>query len=204
MRVSQAEKDKSHRRIIDSAARLIRERGVEGTAVADVMKDAGMTIGGFYRHFASKDELTAAALEAAFAQSLDRLDLQDDSVQAADAVAEFERFYLSAEHLDHPGYGCPIPALGGEVERKPGLESTMTAGIEATIDKVAAGLSGTSAQRRSEAAARVAMIAGAVMIARASDPALGQLVLDSVRDRLDLGEPAPAKRRGTSRTHRGE
>jgi len=204
MRVSQAEKDKSHLRILDSAARLIRERGVEGTAVADVMKDAGMTTGGFYRHFASKDELTAAALEAAFAQSLDRLAPAENPDQAAHAVAEFERFYLSATHVDNPGYGCPIPALGGELERKPGLQSPMTAGVEAMIEKLAAGLSGSPAQRRSEAAAHVAMIAGAVIIARASDPALGQFVLDSVRDRLELGEPVPPKRRKTARTHRGE
>ena len=78
VRVSQQEKDLSHQRIVASAARLIRERGVDGAGVAEVMKDAGMTAGGFYRHFASKDDLIAAALDTAFAQTLGRLDAHDE------------------------------------------------------------------------------------------------------------------------------
>jgi TetR/AcrR family transcriptional repressor of nem operon len=167
------------------------------------MKDAGMTAGGFYRHFARKEDLVAAALEAAFAQSLRRLDTPDKPEQAADAVAEFERFYLSAVHVDNSGQGCPIPALAGELERNPALKSTMTDGIAATIDRLAAGLSGSATERRAEAAARVAMIAGAVMIARASDAPLGQFVLDSVRSRLELDDPTPAERT-RSRSHRGD
>jgi TetR/AcrR family transcriptional repressor of nem operon len=197
VRVSQQEKDRSHQRILDSAARLIRERGVAGAGVAEVMKDAGLTAGGFYRHFASKEDLVAAAVEAAFAQSLDRLATADDSGQAVDAVAEFERFYLSAVHVDNPGHGCPIPALAGEVERNQALKAPMTAGVEAMIERFAAGLSGSATQRRAEAAARVAMIAGAVMIARASDPPTGQFVLDSVRDRLELNDPTPPEPAGT-------
>lgn len=203
MRVSQAEKDRSHQRILDSAARLIRERGVDGAGVAEVMKDAGMTAGGFYRHFASKDDLVAAALEAAFTQSLDRVAATDEPEQAVAAVAEFERFYLSAAHVDNPGMGCPIPALGGDMDRNPVLKSTMTDGIAATIERIAAGLSGSEAERRTEAAARVAMIAGAVMIARASEAPLGQFVLDSVRSRLELDDPAPPNHT-RSRSHRGD
>jgi len=203
MRVSQAEKEKSHQRILDSAARLIRERGIEGAGVADVMKDAGMTPGGFYRHFSSKDDLVGAALEAAFAQSLDRLVEADDPAHAAEAVAEFERFYLSATHVDNPGYGCPIPALAGELERSATLKTPMTSGVEAMIDRLAAGLTGPPAERRSEAAAHIAMIAGAVMIARASEPAVGQFVLDAVRNQLGLNAGAWSTRRTTT-TQRGD
>jgi len=186
MRVSQAEKEKSHQRILDSAARLIRERGVDGAGVAEVMKDAGMTAGGFYRHFSSKDELVGAALEAAFTQSLDRLVEADDPGQAAEAVADFERFYLSATHVDNPGYGCPIAALAGELKSSPPLKTPMTAGIEATIDRLAAGLTGSPAERRSQAATHIAMMAGAVMIARSSEPAVGQFVIDAVRHQLGI------------------
>ena len=203
MRMSQAEKEKSHQRILDSAARLIRERGIEGAGVAEVMKDAGMTPGGFYRHFSSKDDLVGAALEAAFTQSLDRLVEADDPAHAAEAVADFERFYLSATHVDNPGYGCPISALAGESQRSPMLKTPMTAGIEATIDRLADGLTGSPAERRSQAAAHVAMIAGAVMIARASEPAVGQFVLDAVRDQLGLNAEASSTRRQTT-TERGD
>jgi TetR/AcrR family transcriptional repressor of nem operon len=197
MRVSQAEKDKSHRRILDSAARLIRERGVDGAGVAEVMKDAGMTAGGFYRHFASKDDLVAAALEAAFAQSLGRIADADDPAAVVEAVADFERFYLSDTHVENTGHGCPIAALAGEIERSPSLRAPMTAGVEATIDRIAAGLQGSPDERRAEAAAHVAMIAGAVMIARSSDPEVGRFVLESVGNRLghnDTHRPRNTKR----------
>jgi TetR/AcrR family transcriptional regulator, transcriptional repressor for nem operon len=201
MRVSQQDKDRSHQRILDSAARLIRERGVDGAGVAEVMKDAGLTAGGFYRHFASKEDLVAAAVDAAFEQSLGRVGTHDEPRQAAAAVAEWQRFYLSAVHVDNCGHGCPIPALAGELGRSPALKAAMTAGVEATIEQIAAGVSGSASQRRAEAAARVAMMAGAVMIARACDPEIGQFVLDSVRDRLGLNDPTPPRR---ARAGRGD
>lgn len=197
MRVSQQEKDRSHQRILDSAARLIRERGVDGAGVAEVMKDAGMTAGGFYRHFATKEDLVAAAVDAAFAQSLERLGTHDEPALAGDAVVDWERFYLSAVHVDNRGYGCPIPALAGELVRSPALKAPMSVGVERTIERLAAGLSGSASARRAEAAARVAIMAGAVMIARATDPAIGQFVLDSVRDRLGLNDPTPPEPAGT-------
>ena len=197
MRVSQQEKDRSHRRIVDSAARLIRERGVDGAGVADVMKDAGMTPGGFYRHFATKDDLVATAMAAAFEQMLGRLVGNDEQPPTVDAVAEFERFYLSGGHVENSGYGCPIPALAGEVGRHSALTAAMTTGIERTIELLAAGQRGSATERRAEAAARVAMMAGAVAIARASDPATARFVLDSVRDRLGINDPMPPHGTGT-------
>ena len=163
-----------------------------------------MTVGGFYRHFSSKDDLVAAALGAAFTQSLDRIAEADDPAQAAEAIAEFERFYLSATHVDNSGYGCPIPALAGESQHSPTLKTPMTAGIEATIDRLAAGLAGSPAERRAQAAAHIAMIAGAVMIARASEPAVGQFVLDAVRNQLGLeaggsSTRTPSTKRGNRR-----
>ena len=202
MRVSQAEKEKSHQRILDSAARLIRERGVDGAGVAEVMKDAGMTAGGFYRHFSSKDDLVGAALAAAFAQLLGRIAETGDPAELADAVADFERFYLSPTHVGNPGYGCPIPALAGESKRSPALRAPMSAGIEATIERLAAGLPGSPAERRSRAATHIAMIAGAVMIARASEPAVGHFVLDAVRDQLGLTVRRSSQHRTTTRGDR--
>src|SRR6476620_3343198 len=110
MRRAQEDKARSHQCILDSAARLIRERGVDGAGVAEVMKDAGMTAGGFYRHFATKEDLVAAAVDAAFEQTLGRFGTHDEQ---AKAVTEFERFYLSEMHVANRGYGCPIAALAG-------------------------------------------------------------------------------------------
>lgn len=199
MRVSQQEKDRSHQRIIDSAARLIRDRGVDAAGVAEVMKDAGMTAGGFYRHFASKEDLVAAALDSAFEQTLGRIGQRNEQTEADDAVAEFERFYLSEMHVDNRGYGCPIPALAGEVGRNPALKAPMTAGVERTIERLASAQGGPQAERRAEAAARLAMMAGAVAIARSSDPATAQLVLDSVRDRLGHIDPTQRRRSASDR-----
>ncbi|TPG35855.1 TetR/AcrR family transcriptional regulator [Mycobacterium hodleri] len=196
--MSQQEKDRSHQRIVASAARLMRERGLDGAGVAEVMKDAGMTAGGFYRHFASKDDLAAAAVGAAFEQTLARFDAHDEHAQTVDTVAEFERFYLSESHVDNPGYGCPIAALAGELSRSPALETPMTAGVEATIARLTAGRSGSPRDDRAEAAARLAMMAGAVAIARASDPVTAQFVLGSVRERLGLDDPTPPRRTGSN------
>lgn len=191
MRVSQQEKDRSHERIVESAARLIRERGVAGVSVADTMKDAGMTAGGFYRHFANKEAMATAAVESAFEDVLGRLGSPDE--QTSEAVAEYERFYLSALHVENRGYGCPIAALAGESGRTPALEEPMTIGVERTIAGLAAGQGGSAVDPRADAAATVAMMAGAVMIARAVDPELGRFILESVRDRLGLNDSAPRR-----------
>ncbi|MHA7648486.1 TetR/AcrR family transcriptional regulator [Mycobacterium sp. ML4] len=193
MRVSQQEKERSHRRIVDSAARLVRERGVEGVSLADVMKDAGMTAGGFYRHFSSKEELVVSAVDAAFGESLGRLADYETELDVSDAVDAFERFYLSDAHVDNPGKGCPIPELAAEVGRNPVLKASMTAGVERMIERIAAGLDGSVQERRAEAAAHLAMMVGAVLLARATDPALGRLFVKSVEGRLSSAAPTASE-----------
>ena len=179
MRMSQEEKQNSRRRIVSSAARMIRERGIDGASVADVMNDAGLTHGGFYRHFETKDALLAAALDASFGDMTTLFDELGGPV----AVDAFVRYYLSDEHVDHASLGCPVAALASEVTRQSdSLKQTFGAGVRRMIGRLAAGTEGSKpAAARAAAARRLAMMVGSVVIARASDPVTAQVILDACR-----------------------
>ncbi len=182
MRVSQAEKDRSHARIVHSGARLLREKGLEKTSVGDVMKAAGLTHGGFYRHFDDKDALVQAVIQAAFEQFTDPLETAMGAETPVAAARAFETLYLSDVHVENPGGGCPIAALSGEVARTPlSLKARFGAGVRRMIGVLARAESGAGADRESTATRRLAMMAGAVMIARASDPDTARRVLQACR-----------------------
>ena len=185
MRVSQAEKERSRTRIVESAARLLRERGVDGASVADVMSDAGLTHGGFYRHFDPKDAMVRAALDSAFDQMVHRLDAADtpsSSDPSPGGLSAFEQLYLSDAHVAAPGQGCPVAALAGDVGRTGrDVRETFAQGVRRIVSGMANRLSGSRAQRRARAWRRLAMMAGAVAIARASDPDTATEVLEACR-----------------------
>jgi TetR/AcrR family transcriptional repressor of nem operon len=109
-RVSQAQAAQNRERIVKVAARLFRERGVAGVSVADVTAEAGLTHGGFYKQFASKEALVAEAVGQAFAEQAERL-------EKAPSRAAFIENYLSPEHRDDPGSGCPTAGFGGDLAR---------------------------------------------------------------------------------------
>lgn len=122
----------SRARIIEAASRLLRERGIEATSIADVMAAAGMTHGGFYKLFLSKDDLVAAALGAAFARHADRFGRRRMKDEPEAALADYVAEYLSPEHVAHPGMGCPAAALGSDVAREaPNATSAFAHGVEA-------------------------------------------------------------------------
>jgi TetR/AcrR family transcriptional repressor of nem operon len=155
-RVSQAQAAQNRERIVDTAARLFRERGMAGVSVADVMAEAGLTHGGFYKHFASKDALVAEAVTLAFAQQAAHLgeaattpppptaaptgappatETTDpaNSTSTSPAASALQgrtavvAAYLSAAHRDDPGGGCPTAGFGGDVARATGGETTRQA-----------------------------------------------------------------------------
>jgi TetR/AcrR family transcriptional repressor of nem operon len=133
-RVSQEQARQNRERIVATAARLFRERGIAGVSVADVMAEAGLTHGGFYKHFASKDALVAEAVAAAFTDQA--------SAIAGTGRAELLDAYLSAGHRDHPGGGCPTAGFGGDVARASGGEAARTAyatGVEGFARSLGAG-----------------------------------------------------------------
>ena len=183
MRVSQKEMEKSHRRIVDGAARLIRERGIDGTSVADVMGEAGFKQGGFYRHFDSKDALVQAALEEAFDQILAPLESRLEEQEPTAAVAAFRSHYLSQGHVEQRGLGCPMAALACDVARGLGaLKASFGAGVNRMMKAMAAGKGGSPQEAKADAARELAMMVGSVVLARASDPATARQILAACRD----------------------
>ncbi len=113
-------KEISHERILETAARAIRRTGYAGTGVADIMKEAGLTHGGFYAHFPSRDALLAAAIERAGQDSAATLAMQIKAkrAQGCSAFRALVESYLSDKHLESPESGCPIAALAAEMPRQ--------------------------------------------------------------------------------------
>lgn len=182
MRASKEEKQQSRERIVAAAARLFREAGVQGASVADVMSAAGMTHGGFYRHFPDKDRLLVAAISSALE------DLTRPLLAAADpieAVRMFRARYLSQDHLESPGQGCPAAALGQDIARAGGdARAAFTDGLSELARGLARGL-GTEhqeGQARRRALREMAMLVGAVVLARAADGSLADEILDACKE----------------------
>lgn len=166
MRVSREEAAESRRRITDEAARLMRENGIAATSVADVMTAAGMTTGGFYKHFESKDHLAAAAVRAAFDSVLAPLRQVAEKKGPAPARAVYLKQYLSEAHVRHPGKGCPVAAMGADGGRAPDvLGAAFAEGVEEILDFL-----GGPDMRKADRAAlirQMSTLVGAVVLARA-------------------------------------
>jgi TetR/AcrR family transcriptional repressor of nem operon len=197
MRVSREEKNRSHERIVEGAARIMRERGLDNTSVADVMTEAGLTHGGFYRHFGAKATLLESALERAFDEAIATLEGGPEDEFPGAVAAYFDR-YLSRGHLENPGIGCPVAALGGDIARGDGsLKAAFGKGVNRFIAAVAKGMTGSSTEKRAKAARKLAMMAGAVTIARASDAETADFLLSACRDpaRPARGNMRQAERR---------
>jgi len=117
MPLSTEHKARTREQIVSGAAGLMRRHGPSGIGVAQVMKQAGLTHGGFYAHFASKDELVAAAFEAAVVESGHNLTDGLEDLEPAEQLRHYVGRYLSRAHRDNPGEGCPLTALGSELSR---------------------------------------------------------------------------------------
>jgi len=117
MRYLPGHKGEVHRKILKDAARRVRAEGITGAAVLSVMRDAGLTHGGFYKHFGSKDELLTKSLSEAFQEVADHLTQAAEKSQPATAWKAIVKAYLSPEHCDHAERGCPLAALAPELAR---------------------------------------------------------------------------------------
>src|SRR5882757_1080776 len=111
MRYRSEHKGEIHQKIVKDAARRVRAEGITGAAVSAVMRDAGLTHGGFYKHFASKDELLMQSLSEAFREISERLTRAAEQSKPATAWKAIVKAYLSTEHCDHAELGCPVAAL---------------------------------------------------------------------------------------------
>ena len=154
-RVSQAQARENRRRVVETASRLFRERGVDQVSVADVMAGAGLTHGGFYKQFTSKDALAVEALTQGLTEVRERLAKLGEPGDET-ARASFLDHYLSPDHRDSPGDGCPIAGFARDMpDAAPDLAARYAEGVEYYADK----LGGTAA---------VSMAVGALILARAT------------------------------------
>src|SRR6202050_4916830 len=117
MRYRPQHKVETHQKIVKDASRRIRAEGITGTAVSAVMRDSGLTHGGFYKHFGSKDELLMESLSEAFQEIANRLAHAGEQSNPEAAWKAIVKTYLSLEYCDHVEYGCPLPALAPELAR---------------------------------------------------------------------------------------
>jgi len=186
MRVSREKAAASRERIIDAASALFRAKGFDGIGVADIMKAAELTHGGFYGHFASKEDLVAQASR----QSMARAAANWERVVAAvpdKPYAALLDHYLSPRHRDDPGHGCAFAALSNDAGRcGTGVRKAFAEGLRPLLDIITNALPGFSkTSRRRKAVAAMAALVGALTLARAvEDEALSNEILDAVRHEL--------------------
>lgn len=186
MRVSREKAAEHREHIIEAASALFRARGFDGVGVADIMKAADLTHGGFYGHFDSKDDLVAEASRRSMARAEDnwRTVVADSGGKPFAALL---KHYLSPRHRDDPGKGCAFAALSGDAARcGKEVRRAFTEGLEPLIDILAASLPrGSAATRRRKAVAAMAELVGALALARAvDDPRLSDEILDAARREL--------------------
>jgi TetR/AcrR family transcriptional repressor of nem operon len=181
MKVSREQVQQHRERILAAASHLFRERGFDGVSVADVMKAAGLTHGGFYGHFDSKDALIREALVYELPGRRRRTD--------AESAPEYADAYLSTRHRDNRGTGCAIAGVGSEAARASAdVRAALTKAIRRQIDRFSAASPGTTpALRRRAAIAAYSAMVGAVVIARiVDDEELSKEVLGATRKSIEF------------------
>jgi TetR/AcrR family transcriptional repressor of nem operon len=181
------------------AARLFRGRGIDAVSVADVMSAEGLTVGGFYRHFADKEQLVAEAIACASAETREGLAESLKGARPADLARVILERYLSLEHCEHPEAGCPVAALCTQVPHEgPVVKAAFTAAMRQLLTMAAVAMPGAGKRARARRLQAAAAMVGAVMLARATDDAsLADELLASVRQGLLHSAP------GTSAGRRG-
>lgn len=187
MKVSREQMSENRHRILDAAGTLFRERGFDGVSVADIMKAAGLTHGGFYGHFTSKDDLAAQAASEAFAQSLAGWEKRIED-KPGEGAAPLIRSYLAARHRDAPGGGCLFSTLGSEVARQSDpVRHSFTESLRGYVDILAragdAEEHGEASRRK--AVATMSSLVGAMVLARmVDDPGFSDEILQAMRAEL--------------------
>jgi TetR/AcrR family transcriptional repressor of nem operon len=178
MKVSREQASRNREAVVETASRLFRAHGVDGVGIGEVMRACGLTHGGFYNQFESKDALAAEACAAALTKSAARW--RAVAAEAEDAAAAIADDYLSPRNRDAPETGCALIALGPDAARKGGdLAGAFRQGFEELADILAA----EGRMDRPAALARMAQMVGALVLARAvDDAALSDEILKAARD----------------------
>jgi TetR/AcrR family transcriptional repressor of nem operon len=189
-RSSRADTARHHEELIEAASRLFRERGVEAVSVPDVMGEVGMTRGGFYKHFESKEALVATAVEAAYDQQVEMLGrfFAEHPGDPAAARAAFLDYYLSPEHRDDPGGGCPSVLAAAISQGEPGSlpREAFLNGMRKVLAVLGVGEIGAEPdERQSEVLAELATMIGALMMSRVTGGTpVSEAILTAARRKL--------------------
>ena len=185
-RMSEAEKQRSHARILDAAASLLREKGIEATSVGDIMQAAGMTHGGFYRHFDSKSSLVADAFRHAVDGVVGEMESAETEAERTGAREAYINQYLSAKHVTRRGTGCPLASLAAGLAR----DESPAFGVAAeTVGRMAGLLDESGTESNQQGMAVMALLLGTVALARLS------------RNDVDLADMLQAGKRGVQLLH---
>jgi TetR/AcrR family transcriptional repressor of nem operon len=179
-RYGKDQKQATRQRILDTAGRRFKRSGIDGSGVATLMADAGLTNGAFYAHFSSKDDLVAATIGEQLARQCDDFGAL---AQQPGGVAAIVRRYLSQDHRDHPDEGCPSAALLDEIGRSTtAIKQSYTDGLLAVVDAVSAAVAPHDPlSARATVLDAFAMMVGALQLSRAvNDRALAAEILDNV------------------------
>lgn len=186
---SRAEKAETHQRIVTLASKRFREKGLAGISIADLMKEAGLTVGGFYKHFSSRDDLVAEAMRSALGAWKRKL----DAAASGGPPVTYESLvdeYLSEAHRDHPGTGCPVSALAADIARTDKrTRALITRDFQQNTELLANSIreagEGNEGAARSRAIMAYCGLVGAITMARAvSDKQLSGEILKTVAELL--------------------
>jgi TetR/AcrR family transcriptional repressor of nem operon len=195
MRYSREHKLETHARIVRKASVRLREKGAHGIGVADLMKDAGLTHGGFYAHFDSREALVIEAFADAMDRSTERWRNLAEQTPPERRLSTIVDSYLTALHRDDPGHGCAIPTLGAEIAREsPKTRKAFAAKLEQMIDLLAEQIPEVPRKAaRKQAMAAIATMIGTLVMARlAGNGDFSDDILDAGREAV-LAGAAPAK-----------
>lgn len=187
---SRAEKAQSRKRILAAAATRIREAGLDGISVGELMKSVNLTHGGFYGHFESRAHLIAAALEQALADG-EKASAAQTGERGSMTVKSIVNSYLSPTHRDHPSSGCAIPTLAGEVGRAdPKVRAIMAQQLVKSFETMGDALDDGGQDQEQFAVAAWSMMVGAMMISRvlADDPQADRVLSLARKSVLELAE----------------
>ena len=212
MRYSKEHKLETHARIVKKASVRLREKGAHGVGVADLMKEAGLTHGGFYAHFDSREALVIEAFADAMDRSTERWRKLAEQTPPERRLATIVGTYLTPLHRDDPGHGCAVPTLGAEIAREsPKTRKAFAAKLEQMIDMLAAQIPQLPRKAaRKRAMAVIATMMGTLVLARVagtgdfSDEILGagrDAVLDRATSPKSGAKKSRPKKAATSARH---
>jgi TetR/AcrR family transcriptional repressor of nem operon len=195
MRYSKEHKQETHARIVKKASVRLREKGAHGIGVADLMKEAGLTHGGFYAHFDSREALVIEAFAYAMDRSTERWRKMAEQTLPERRFSAIVETYLTPVHRDDPGHGCAVPALGAEIAREsPKTRKAFAAKLEQLIDMMADQIPGAprKAARKQAIAALTTMMGTLVLSRIAGSGEFSDEILTAGREAA-LGRAAVAK-----------